>query len=217
MLLFYVCITSAICPTFHKVCIDLNLIQVSVTRIWLDFFHFLEFLCRVRMCLCVFDFYLKANGFIYRNLALLRDWDLQSQTKSLFRKSLWKLSAALLCFANDSLQRFANGLPKPKQIMEFGGDFFFFFLSSFFLSDTSGVVFDTRSKMVMSQGGTTERMKEKVGHWRRCAWRKQRALRDFSHRHTWNVEPQHWGLWSGPEVKLFHSVWMRPCKALTPD
>ncbi|XP_035997146.1 spermatogenesis-associated serine-rich protein 2 [Fundulus heteroclitus] len=28
--------------------------------------------------------------------------------------------------------------------------------------DTSGVVFDTRSKMVMSQGGTTERMKEKI-------------------------------------------------------
>uniref|UniRef100_A0A672YGF9 Uncharacterized protein n=1 Tax=Sphaeramia orbicularis TaxID=375764 RepID=A0A672YGF9_9TELE len=28
--------------------------------------------------------------------------------------------------------------------------------------DTSGVVFDTRSKMVMSQGGTAERMKEKV-------------------------------------------------------
>lgn len=32
-----------------------------------------------------------------------------------------------------------------------------------FFPDTSGVVFDTRSKMVMSQGGTTERMKEKVG------------------------------------------------------
>lgn len=30
--------------------------------------------------------------------------------------------------------------------------------------DTSGVVFDTRSKMVMSQGGTAERMKEKVRH-----------------------------------------------------
>ncbi|KAK5864228.1 hypothetical protein PBY51_001188 [Eleginops maclovinus] len=29
--------------------------------------------------------------------------------------------------------------------------------------DTSGVVFDTRSKMAMSQGGTTERMKEKIG------------------------------------------------------
>ncbi|XP_056240032.1 spermatogenesis-associated serine-rich protein 2 [Seriola aureovittata] len=28
--------------------------------------------------------------------------------------------------------------------------------------DTSGVVFDTRSKMVMSQGGTAERMKEKI-------------------------------------------------------
>lgn len=28
--------------------------------------------------------------------------------------------------------------------------------------DTSGVVFDTRSKMAMSQGGTAERMKEKV-------------------------------------------------------
>ncbi|XP_068589493.1 spermatogenesis-associated serine-rich protein 2 [Cebidichthys violaceus] len=28
--------------------------------------------------------------------------------------------------------------------------------------DTSGVVFDTRSKMAMSQGGTTERMKEKI-------------------------------------------------------
>lgn len=31
-------------------------------------------------------------------------------------------------------------------------------------ADTSGVVFDTRSKMVMWQGGTTERMKEKVRH-----------------------------------------------------
>ncbi|XP_031700841.1 spermatogenesis-associated serine-rich protein 2 isoform X1 [Anarrhichthys ocellatus] len=31
-----------------------------------------------------------------------------------------------------------------------------------FLTDTSGVVFDTRSKMAMSQGGTTERMKEKI-------------------------------------------------------
>lgn len=30
--------------------------------------------------------------------------------------------------------------------------------------DTSGVVFDTRSKMVMSQGGTAERMKEKARH-----------------------------------------------------
>ncbi|XP_068600007.1 spermatogenesis-associated serine-rich protein 2 [Brachionichthys hirsutus] len=29
--------------------------------------------------------------------------------------------------------------------------------------DTCGVVFDTRSKMVMSQGGTAERMKEKIG------------------------------------------------------
>ncbi|XP_035500000.2 spermatogenesis-associated serine-rich protein 2 [Scophthalmus maximus] len=29
--------------------------------------------------------------------------------------------------------------------------------------DTSGVVFDTRSKMAMSQGGTAERMKEKIG------------------------------------------------------
>ncbi|TNM86787.1 hypothetical protein fugu_007017 [Takifugu bimaculatus] len=28
--------------------------------------------------------------------------------------------------------------------------------------DTSGVVFDTRSKMVMCQGGTTERMKDKI-------------------------------------------------------
>ncbi|KAK1897803.1 Spermatogenesis-associated serine-rich protein 2, partial [Dissostichus eleginoides] len=28
--------------------------------------------------------------------------------------------------------------------------------------DTSGVVFDTRSKMAMSQGGTTDRMKEKI-------------------------------------------------------
>lgn len=39
-------------------------------------------------------------------------------------------------------------------------------LKVFFLwccsADTSGVVFDTRSKMVMWQGGTTERMKEKV-------------------------------------------------------
>ncbi|XP_008412663.1 spermatogenesis-associated serine-rich protein 2 [Poecilia reticulata] len=30
------------------------------------------------------------------------------------------------------------------------------------LKDTSGVVFDTRSKMVMSQGGMTERMKDKI-------------------------------------------------------
>lgn len=30
------------------------------------------------------------------------------------------------------------------------------------LIDTSGVEFDTHSKMVMSQGGTFERMKEKV-------------------------------------------------------
>lgn len=32
------------------------------------------------------------------------------------------------------------------------------------LIDTSGVEFDTHSKMVMSQGGTFERMKEKVMH-----------------------------------------------------
>lgn len=204
MLLFCVCITSAICSTFLKVCIDLNQIQVPVTQSWSDFF-------RVSVCLIFFSF-LKANGFIYINLALLRDWDLQSQTKSLSRKSLWKLSAALLCFANDPLQHFANGLAKSWQIMEFDGVFF-----RLFFPDTSGVVYDTRSNMVMSQGGTTERMKEKVGHWRRCAWRKQRARRDVSHRHTWNVEPQHWDLWSGPEVKLFHSVWMRPCKAPTPD
>lgn len=38
------------------------------------------------------------------------------------------------------------------------------FSSWIFISDTSGVVFDTRSKMVMSQGGTAERMKEKVRH-----------------------------------------------------
>lgn len=49
---------------------------------------------------------------------------------------------------------------RSEQIMEFGVGYFFFF----FFSDTSGVVFDTRSKMVMSQGGTAERMKEKVGH-----------------------------------------------------
>lgn len=42
---------------------------------------------------------------------------------------------------------------------------FFFWCSS---TDMSGVVFDTRSKMVMWQGGTTERMKEKV---RRLTWR----------------------------------------------
>lgn len=49
-------------------------------------------------------------------------------------------------------------------MMEFVGDFLFLLLlSPSTLPDTSGVVFDTRSKMVMSQGGTTERMKEKVG------------------------------------------------------
>lgn len=32
----------------------------------------------------------------------------------------------------------------------------------YLFADTSGVVFDTRYQMVMSQGGTTERMKEKV-------------------------------------------------------
>uniref|UniRef100_A0A673CRA0 Spermatogenesis associated serine rich 2 n=1 Tax=Sphaeramia orbicularis TaxID=375764 RepID=A0A673CRA0_9TELE len=37
-----------------------------------------------------------------------------------------------------------------------------FFCLFFFSIDTSGVVFDTRSKMVMSQGGTAERMKEKI-------------------------------------------------------
>lgn len=36
------------------------------------------------------------------------------------------------------------------------------YLFIWFSTDTSGVVFDTRSKMVMSQGGTAERMKEKV-------------------------------------------------------
>lgn len=46
---------------------------------------------------------------------------------------------------------------RSEQIMEFGVCFLFF-------PDTSGVVFDTRSKMVMSQGGTAERMKEKVRH-----------------------------------------------------
>ena len=35
-------------------------------------------------------------------------------------------------------------------------------LSCPFFPDAAGVVFDTHSKMVMSQGGTTERMKEKV-------------------------------------------------------
>lgn len=44
--------------------------------------------------------------------------------------------------------------------MELSDLSFFFF--PFFFPDTSGVVFDTRSKMVMSQGGTAERMKEKV-------------------------------------------------------
>lgn len=48
---------------------------------------------------------------------------------------------------------------RSEQIMEFSVGYFFFFFP-----DTSGVVFDTRSKMVMSQGGTAERMKEKVGN-----------------------------------------------------
>lgn len=45
-------------------------------------------------------------------------------------------------------------------------------------TDTSGVVFDTRSKMVMWQGGTTERMKEKV---RRLTRSPSAAPRGASH------------------------------------
>lgn len=85
-------------------------------------FIFLDFSFRVSVC--VFDIYLKANGFISINLASLRDWDLQAQ--SLSRKSLRNLPAALLCFANDALQHFANGLAKSEQIMEFDALLFFF-------------------------------------------------------------------------------------------
>lgn len=45
-----------------------------------------------------------------------------------------------------------------------------------FFTDTSGVVFDTRSKMVMSQGGTAERMKEKVKAQLQCMWLCSAAL-----------------------------------------
>lgn len=62
------------------------------------------------------------------------------------------------CFANDVLQWFANTISAPD------GQW------SLVFPDTSGVVFDTRSKMAMSQGGTAERMKEKVrrAHKRCC-------------------------------------------------
>lgn len=53
MLLFCVCITSAICSTFLKVCIDLNEIKVPVTQSWSDFF-------RVRVCL-IFFFFLESK------------------------------------------------------------------------------------------------------------------------------------------------------------
>lgn len=43
--------------------------------------------------------------------------------------------------------------------------------------DTSSVVFDTRSKMAMSQGGTAERMKEKV---RRIAWNDKLLVKSVS-------------------------------------
>lgn len=46
-----------------------------------------------------------------------------------------------------------------------------------FSADTSGVVFDTRSKMVMWQGGTTERMKEKVRH---LTWGARRTVADWT-------------------------------------
>lgn len=61
------------------------------------------------------------------------------------RANLGEDVCGLFWFANDVLQCFANEFP---------------FCS--FSPDTSGVVFDTRSKMVMSQGGTADRMKEKV-------------------------------------------------------
>ena len=47
-------------------------------------------------------------------------------------------------------------------------------------TDTTGVVFDTRSKMVMWQGGTTERMKEKVGH---LTWRALLACKCAAQNH----------------------------------
>lgn len=55
------------------------------------------------------------------------------------------------CFANYAVCKYNS---MPEQTMEFSFRYVF--------PDTSGVVFDTRSKMVMSQGGTAERMKEKV-------------------------------------------------------
>lgn len=60
----------------------------------------------------------------------------------------------VFCFANDVLHWFANRTRGP---IEMESPF-----CSPFSPDASGVVFDTHSKMVMSQGGTFERMKEKV-------------------------------------------------------
>lgn len=162
-----------ICSTFHKVCVDLKQIQVSVAQIWLDFFC-----VSVCPCLRVCDFYLKANGYICTNLSLRR----KTCPGNLCENCL------LHCFVLQMMLYCT--LQTSTKVWENDGVWWWlsFLLILLFFPDTSGVVFDTRSKMVMSQGGTTERMKEKVESGRRCAWRKQRACRAFSHHHTWNVE-----------------------------
>ena len=60
------------------------------------------------------------------------------------------LHACSFCFANDILRSVSE-----LERLEWP-------LLCFCFSDTSGVFFDTQSNMVMSQGGTFERMKEKV-------------------------------------------------------
>lgn len=74
------------------------------------------------------------------------------QTTSLSRKSLWKRLPAVLsckCCFKAVLQMWLKDWANNG-------------VECSIFPDTSGVVFDTRSKMVMSQGGTAERMKEKV-------------------------------------------------------
>lgn len=106
----------------------------------------------------MFDFHLKTNGFISTNLTLLGAT--VSDEKPVQKISVKTVCAALLCFANDAALISAS----VYRSLSKGGRLVIFY--DLLLSDTSGVVFDTRSKMVMSQGGTTERMKEKVGHGR---------------------------------------------------
>ncbi|CDQ90442.1 unnamed protein product [Oncorhynchus mykiss] len=54
--------------------------------------------------------------------------------------------------------------------------------------DTSGMVFDTNLRMVMSQGGTFERMKEKVRN------EKDHTPKDFSPRFEYNSSFARMGL-----------------------